>query len=74
MKKNISSKTQDADHSKGQEGNAPTGKKGKTNNSQPMNNSMRESEEQKAGRTKEQQNENDYRQKDSHNQQEETNY
>ena len=73
MKKNISSKTQDADHSKGQEGNAPTGKKGKTNNSQPMN-SMRESEEQKAGRTKEQQNENDYRQNDSHNQQEETNY
>ena len=73
MKKNTSSNAQDAGQTEGQGRNVPTkGRKGKTNNSQAMNDMMQESEEQKAGRNRNEQNKNDNRQSDSGH--EETNY
>jgi hypothetical protein len=53
MKRSTSSNAQDAGHTEGQGRNVPsTGRKGKPNNSQAMGDMMEESEEQKAGRSK----------------------
>jgi hypothetical protein len=66
MKKNVSSNAQDAGHTEGQGRNVSTGgKKKKVNNSQAMGDMLNESEEQKAGRTKNKQKDNDNRQTDA---------
>jgi hypothetical protein len=66
MKKNDSSNAQDAGHTERQGHNIPsTGRKGKINNSQAMNDMMPESEEQKAGRNRNKQKGNDSGQSDT---------